>query len=81
MFIIGELINSTRKRIREAVLARDAGYIQEIAVKQRDAGADRLDVNGGVAGQEAECLAWLVNVVQEAVELPLCLDSSDAGGA
>jgi cobalamin-dependent methionine synthase I len=78
MFLIGELINSTRKRIREAVLARDAGYIQEIAVKQRDAGADRLDVNGGVAGQEAECLAWLVNVVQEAVDLPLCLDSSDA---
>jgi 5-methyltetrahydrofolate--homocysteine methyltransferase len=78
MFLIGELINSTRKRVREAVLARDAGYIQEIAVKQRDAGADRLDVNGGVAGQEAECLAWLVNVVQEAVDLPLCLDSSDA---
>ena len=78
MFLIGELINSTRKRIREAVMARDAGYIQEIAVKQRDAGADRLDVNGGVAGQEAECLAWLVNVVQKAVDLPLCLDSSDA---
>ena len=79
MFIIGELINSTRKRIREAVQARDAGYITEIAIKQRDAGAHMLDVNGGVAGQEAECLTWLVNVVQEAVDLPLCLDSSDAG--
>ncbi|HSW49912.1 MAG TPA: dihydropteroate synthase [Bryobacteraceae bacterium] len=78
MYLIGELINSTRKRIREAVLARDAGYIREVAVKQRDAGAGRLDVNGGVAGQEAECLKWLVGVVQEAVDLPLCLDSSDA---
>jgi len=77
MYIIGELINSTRKRIREAVLSRDAAYIKEIAVKQRDAGAHRLDVNGGVAGQEAECLAWLVGVVQDAVDLPLCLDSSD----
>ncbi len=77
MYIIGELINSTRKRVREAVLARDAAYIREIAIKQRDAGADRLDVNGGVAGQEAECLKWLVNIVQETVDLPLCLDSSD----
>jgi len=77
MFVIGELINSTRKRVREAVVARDAGYIKEIAIKQRDAGADMLDVNGGVAGQEAACLTWLVNVVQETVDLPLCLDSSD----
>jgi 5-methyltetrahydrofolate--homocysteine methyltransferase len=77
MFIIGELINCTRKRIRAAAEGRDAAYIKEIAVKQRDAGASMLDVNGGIAGQEAECLSWLVNVVQETVDLPLCLDSSD----
>ena len=78
MFIIGELINSTRKRIREAVLARDAAYIREIAIKQQQAGAHMLDVNGGVPDQEAECLAWLIGVVKDAVDLPLCLDSSDS---
>ncbi|MGD0015344.1 MAG: dihydropteroate synthase, partial [Bryobacteraceae bacterium] len=77
MFIIGELVNCTRKRVRAAAEARDAGYIKEIALKQADAGASMLDVNGGIAGQEAECLAWLVDVVQETVDLPLCLDSSD----
>jgi 5-methyltetrahydrofolate--homocysteine methyltransferase len=77
MFIIGELINCTRKRIRAAAEGRDVAYIKEIAVKQADAGASMLDVNGGIAGQEADCLSWLVNVVQEAVDLPLCLDSSD----
>ena len=77
MFIIGELINCTRKRIRAAAEGRDAAYIKEIAVKQRAAGASMLDVKGGIAGQEAECLSWLVNVVQETVDLPLCLDSSD----
>ncbi len=77
MFIIGELINSTRKRIREAVVNRDAAYIQEVARKQQDAGANMLDVNGGVAGHEIECLTWLVGVVQEASTLPLCLDSGD----
>ncbi len=78
MFIIGELINCTRKRIRAAVEARDAAYIKEIASNQAQAGASMLDVNGGIAGQESECLTWLVNVVQEVVDLPLCLDSSDA---
>lgn len=77
MLIIGELINSTRKRVREAVLARDAEYIRDVAIRQKAAGAHMLDVNGGVPGQEAECLAWLVGIVKEAVDLPLCLDSSD----
>ena len=77
MFIIGELINCTRKKIRAAVEAKDADYIREIAVKQAKAGASVLDVNGGVAGREMECLTWLVNIVQEVADLPLCLDSSD----
>ncbi len=77
MLIIGELINSTRKRVREAVEKRDAAYIKEVAVKQAQAGAGFLDVNGGIPGREPECLCWLVDLVQEAVDLPLCLDSSD----
>jgi 5-methyltetrahydrofolate--homocysteine methyltransferase len=77
MILIGELINCTRKRIRAAVEAQDAAYIQQIARKQADAGAAVLDVNGGIAGRELECLTWLVDVVQEVTDLPLCLDSSD----
>jgi 5-methyltetrahydrofolate--homocysteine methyltransferase len=77
MFIIGELINCAKKRIRAAVENREADYIQAVALRQAEAGAAMLDVNGGIAGRESECLTWLVNVVQEAVALPLCLDSSD----
>jgi cobalamin-dependent methionine synthase I len=77
MLIIGERINSTRKHIREAVLRRDAEYIKAEAIKQLDGGAHMLDVNGGVAGQEVELLSWLVSVVQEASDVPLCLDSAD----
>lgn len=77
MLIIGERINSTRKFIREAVLKRDADFIKMEATKQLQAGAHMLDVNGGVAGQEVEMLSWLVNVVQEVGDAPLCLDSSD----
>ena len=77
MFIIGELINCTRKRIGAAAQSRDAEFIKEVARNQVNAGADMLDVNGGLPGQEVECLTWLVNVVQEAAEIPLCLDSAD----
>lgn len=78
MFLIGELINCTRKRIGAAVQSGDSGFVKETAVKQANAGAAMLDVNGGIAGREVEYLTWLVNVVQEVVDLPLCLDSSDS---
>jgi 5-methyltetrahydrofolate--homocysteine methyltransferase len=77
MFLIGELINSTRKRIRTAVESHDAAYIQDVARRQAEAGAQMLDVNGGIPGREAEVLCWLVNTVQQVTDLPLCLDSSD----
>jgi 5-methyltetrahydrofolate--homocysteine methyltransferase len=77
MLIIGELINCTRKKVGAAAAARDAEFFQEIARRQVAAGADLLDVNGGLPGQEVEVLPWLVNIVQEAVPVPLCLDSAD----
>lgn len=77
MFLIGELINSTRKRIRTAAESRDAAYIQDVARRQAEAGAQMLDVNGGIPGREPETLCWLVDTVQQVTDLPLCLDSSD----
>jgi len=79
MLIIGERINSTRKKVGEAVQKGDADFIRQEALKQLEAGAHVLDVNGGVPGREAELLSWLVEVVQEVREVPLCLDSADAG--
>lgn len=77
MFIIGELINCTRKKVGAAAQAGDVAFIKETAIKQAKSGADMLDVNGGIPGREVEVLTWLVNIVQETVDLPLCLDSSD----
>ncbi len=78
MIIIGERINSSRKTIAQAIERRDSTFIRKEAIDQAQAGADYIDVNAGsFAGQEADCLAWLVETVQEAVDLPLCLDSPD----
>ncbi len=78
MQIIGEKINGTRKRVNEAILARDADFIRNLAREQTEAGADFLDVNAGTTpDREADDLVWLVRLVQEVVETPLCLDSSN----
>lgn len=76
MMIIGELINTSRKAIKEAVEKRDVEYIKKVAADQVEAGADYLDINcGNMIHNEAEIMEWLVNTVQEAVEAPLCIDS------
>lgn len=78
MLIIGESLNATRKEVREAVINKDAEKIQALAKEQVTAGADMLDVNAGIPGQnETENLQWMVKTVQEVVDIPLVLDSSD----
>jgi len=79
MIVIGEKINATRGSIARAVEARDARAIEAAALEQVAAGADYLDVNGAVPGStsESENLAWLIDVVRAATEVPICVDSAD----
>ena len=78
MIIVGELINMTRKAVGQAWIDKDRDFIAGLAMKQAEAGADYIDVNSGVAGEEAACMKWLIPVVQEAVDLPLCIDTAQA---
>ena len=76
MLIIGELINTSRKLINEAVENKDADYIKKIALDEVSAGANYVDVNcGTMIFDELETMEWLVNTVQEVVQVPLCIDS------
>lgn len=78
MIVIGELINGTREPVRRAVLARDTAAIAELAIRQAEAGADYLDCNVGMVGAaEAEQMAWLVQTVAAAADLPLCIDTAN----
>jgi len=78
MIIVGEKINSTRKKVKEAVGSRDVAFLQKLAVDQAAAGADYLDVNtGAFPEEEVELMEWLVQVVQEVVDIPLSLDSAN----
>jgi 5-methyltetrahydrofolate corrinoid/iron sulfur protein methyltransferase len=78
MKIIGEKINGTRKLVGQAIAERDANFIKDLAVKQVDGGSHWLDINAGTPpDREPDDLVWLIGVVQEAVDVPLCLDSAN----
>lgn len=78
MKIVGELINASRKVVKQAIEDQDANVIKAIAQDQVQAGADFIDVNAGVFGEkEPEYLRWLVKTVQSVVDKPCCIDSPD----
>lgn len=78
MLIVGELINSSRKAISEAIKAGDGEGIKKIARDQSEHGADYIDVNAGTfVGKESEYLNWLIESVQAVTDVPCCIDSPD----
>ncbi|MGF7186705.1 5-methyltetrahydrofolate corrinoid/iron sulfur protein methyltransferase [Desulfitispora alkaliphila] len=78
MIIIGERINGMFKDIGKAVQERDPKPLQEWAKKQEEGGAHYLDINTGPsADNRVEAMKWMVEVVQEVSDTPLCLDSTD----
>ena len=76
MVIVGEKINTSLKGITEAIKAKDKEFIQELAVRQSKQGRHYIDVNcGTLIDVEEEMLPWLVEIVQEVVDKPCCIDS------
>jgi 5-methyltetrahydrofolate corrinoid/iron sulfur protein methyltransferase len=78
MLIIGEKLSIIAKRVREAMMNKDKGPIQEIAISQWKAGSGMIDANIGPAEDGGEeLMQWMVTTIQEAVPLPLCLDTTN----
>src|ERR671917_2243165 len=76
--IIGERINPTGSKVfPEQLRAGDLSTVTVDAVAQTGAGADVLDVNAGIPlVDEAELLAKMLKLVQDATDAPICIDSS-----
>ncbi len=78
--VIGERINTSRKKVMAAVADRDAGYIETDVKMQLAAGADFIDVNAGARiGHETDDMEWLLETIMPLATVPLCLDSPDPG--
>jgi 5-methyltetrahydrofolate--homocysteine methyltransferase len=77
--MIGERINPTgRKAFSAELQAGDLSRIARDARAQADAGALVLDVNVGAAGvDEVKLLPQAIQIVQDAVDLPVSIDSAN----
>jgi 5-methyltetrahydrofolate--homocysteine methyltransferase len=76
--IIGERINPTgRKKFAEELRGGDLSTVTADALAQVQAGADMLDINAGIPlVDEPELLKGMLRTTQEAVDAPICIDSS-----
>lgn len=78
MYIIGENLHILSPRFKEAVANRDTAYVQDLAKKQIEAGAHALDLNIGPQKKAGpEVVTWLVNGVQEVVDVSLSFDTTN----
>ncbi len=77
MFIVGELINGMYKNIGNAIAEKDKSVIHQVAKAQVDAGASALDVNCGPLSKDPiSDMKWLIETIQESVDIPLSIDST-----
>ena len=77
VMIIGESINPTRRKKLVSTLSEgDYSFAIQLAKSQIQGGADILDVNVGFPGVDDETLLpATVKAIQEAIDVPLCIDS------
>ncbi len=81
MYIIGENIHILSDAVKAGLRDRDAGFFQKLAVSQVEAGAQALDLNLGPRKKDGEeVFPWMVKAVQEVVDVPLSLDSTNLRG-
>ena len=78
MYIIGENIHIMAPKVKQALADQDAKFFQDLAVRMVDAGADAVDLNIGPQKKRGhEILPWLVEVVEEVVDVPLVFDTTN----
>ena len=63
----------------EAIANRDAEFIKQRALAQANSGASYIDCCASVPeAEEVETLKWMIDLVQEVTDTPICVDSPSA---
>jgi len=77
MIIVAERLNAARKAVREAIEKKDETLVITEATDQFAAGADIIDINAGAHPDREEAdMAWMIDLVQGAVDSRISIDSS-----
>ncbi len=79
MLLLGENIHIVSPRVKEALAARNGAFFVDLARRQKEAGANVLDLNIGPQKKSGpEVMDWLVDCVQEAVgDMMLSFDTTN----
>lgn len=81
MYVIGENIHIISPSVKKAIKERNGRFFQDLAVRQVEAGADALDLNLGPRKKDGEeIFPWMVELVEEVVDVPICFDSTNLLG-
>jgi 5-methyltetrahydrofolate corrinoid/iron sulfur protein methyltransferase len=81
MYIIGENIHIISGAVKEALANKDKMFFQDLAVMQVEGGAQALDLNLGPRKKDwQEVFPWMVETVQQVVDVPLSFDSTNLMG-
>jgi len=76
MIIIGEKLNSSIPKTLEAMKSADMEYLKQLIHAQADCGADYLDINTSLCGdQQSEVMGQLLKMVQAESTCGIMLDS------
>jgi 5-methyltetrahydrofolate corrinoid/iron sulfur protein methyltransferase len=78
MYIIAENIHIISPKVKEAIAEKNEQFFQDMAVRLVDAGADAIDLNIGPQKKQGhEILPWLVETVEQVVDVPLVFDTTN----
>lgn len=81
MYIIGEHIHIISDKVKGALKERDAHFFQQLAVEQVEKGVQALDLNLGPRKVDwEEVFPWIVQTVEQVVDVPLSFDSTNILG-
>ena len=79
MIIIGEKLNGSIPSVAKAIAEKNEQFIRDLSRRQSEAGANFIDVCASVPeDREIEVLKWMIDIVQDACDTPICVDSPSA---
>ena len=79
MIIIGEKINGAIPSIKQAIAERNEELIRKRVQRQTECGADYIDCAPSTeTSLEYDAMCWLLDIIQDVTDLPVCIDSPDA---
>lgn len=75
MIVIGEKLNSSIPSVKKLMDAQDRVGLTELVLKQRDAGAEVIDINTALCNDEIAMMTFLCDVVIDNTDCGIMVDS------